>query len=248
MRSNRIGPTRCFLQSDTLKASDRVFSDTRIMGKKHNKGKKLHNFDEKLHNSDPGSGERNIAEGKREMDAYTWYGPTGKMHSAPRSENGSVHLKDLVLDKEETYAYRLNEIARHTKDLRSTTQHPTQTQPSVEGAAATPEGDLQQKESSSMLRFTQAELEGYTAQRQEGLAKKSRDWILRSSETLWAISKGEISYDTVNALRSYVLTRWESADSHLKVLGFAVRFLKFLASTKRDQRYLHSNYTLNVRE
>jgi integrase len=42
----------------------------------------------------------------------------------------------------------------------------------------------------------------------------------------------------VNALRAYVLKRWESSDSHSKVLGFAVRFLKFLASTRRDQRYL----------
>src|SRR5659263_56605 len=42
---------RFFLQSDMLETSDRVFSNRRIMGKKHNKGKKLHNFDEKLHNS-----------------------------------------------------------------------------------------------------------------------------------------------------------------------------------------------------
>ncbi len=89
-----------------------------------------------------------------------------------------------------------------------------------------------------ILRFTREELEGYTAQRQEKLAKKSRDWISQSSETLWDITKGEISYDTVNALRAYVLKRWESPDSHSKVLGFAVRFLKFLASTKRDPGYL----------
>ena len=87
-----------------------------------------------------------------------------------------------------------------------------------------------QKESSLTLSFTRDELKGYTAQRQERLAKKSRDWILRSSETLWAITMGEISYDTVKALRAYVLKRWESSDSHSKVLGFAVRFLKFLAS------------------
>ena len=100
----------------------------------HDKDEKLRNSEEKLHNSRSNSGKRNEAAGKKEKDTYTWYGPTGKTHSAPRSEDGSVRLADLVLDEEEVYAYRLNEIAKHTEQLRFTTPKPTQTQSGAEGA------------------------------------------------------------------------------------------------------------------
>jgi integrase len=87
------------------------------------------------------------------------------------------------------------------------------------------------------LSFTKDELDQYVANRTKGIAPKSRDWIFRSSETLWAITQGEISHKTVNALRDNVLDKYESPDSHSKVLSFAKSFLKFLTTTKAEPRY-----------
>jgi len=70
------------------------------------------------------------------------------------------------------------------------------------------------------------------------MAKKSVDWIDRSSEALWESTKGEISHQTVTGLRTFVLDKYQSRDSHSKVLSFAVGFLNFLAQTKIDPRYL----------
>jgi integrase len=88
------------------------------------------------------------------------------------------------------------------------------------------------------LYFTRAELDAYIAYRSEGMAKKSQDWINRSSETLWESTNGEISHQTVTSLRTFVLDKYQSRDSHSKVLSFATGFLNFLAQTKIDQSYL----------
>ena len=88
------------------------------------------------------------------------------------------------------------------------------------------------------LYFTRADLDAYIAYRSEGMAKKSKDWISRSSEVLWQSTNGEISHQTVTGLRTFVLDKYQSRDSHSKVLSFAVGFLSFLAQTKIDQRYL----------
>ncbi len=88
------------------------------------------------------------------------------------------------------------------------------------------------------LYYTRAELDAYIAYRSEGMAKKSKDWIVRSSEALWDATKGEISHQTVTGLRTFVLDKYQSRDSHSKVLSFAVGFLNFLAQTKIDPSYL----------
>jgi len=87
------------------------------------------------------------------------------------------------------------------------------------------------------LSFTKDELDQYVTYRTKGIAPKSRDWIFRSSEALWAITHGEISYDTVNALRDSVLEKYKSPDSHSKVLSFAKSFLENLATIRREPRY-----------
>jgi hypothetical protein len=204
----------------------------------HDEVEKLHNSEEKLRNSRSNSGKKNEAAGKKQKDTYTWYGPTGKTHSAPRSEEGSVRLADLVLDEEEVYAHRLNEIAKHTEQLRFTTPKPTQTQSGAEGAKAIAEGSLQQKESSLMLSFSRDELDRYVLSRKSGLAEKSRDWINRASKLLWDCSKGDISHQTVEMLRERALKEYTSPDSHSKVLSFAKSFLKFLATTRAEPRYV----------
>ena len=89
-----------------------------------------------------------------------------------------------------------------------------------------------------VLNFTQAELESYVTYRSEGLAEKSKDWITRSSEALWESTRGEISHQTMTRLRTFVLEKYNSADSHSKVLSFAVGFLNFLAQTNIDPRYV----------
>ena len=135
------------------------------------------------------------------------------------------------------YAYRLNEIARLTQELRSTTPQPTQTQRGAEGAIGIPAGDLLQKESSLTLSFSQYELDRYVMFRKSGLAEKSRYWINRSSKSLWDCTKGELSHQTVETLRERTLEEYKSTDSHSKVLSFAKSFLKFLTTTRSEPRY-----------
>ena len=88
------------------------------------------------------------------------------------------------------------------------------------------------------LSFTQAELKAYVVYRSEGLAKKSKDWINRSSEALWESTRGEISHQTTTGLRTFVLSKYSSVDAHRKVLGFAAAFLKYLAQMRVEPRYL----------
>ena len=89
-----------------------------------------------------------------------------------------------------------------------------------------------------VLNFTQAELESYVTYRSEGLAQKSKDWITRSSDAVWESTRGEISHQTMTRLRTFVLEKYNSVDSHSKVLSFAVGFLNFLAQTNIDPRYV----------
>jgi integrase len=86
--------------------------------------------------------------------------------------------------------------------------------------------------------FTQDALNQYVSYRNEGLAKKSTDWINRASQALWESTQGEISHQTMTSFRTYVLSRYSSVDAHRKVLGFAAAFLKYLAQVRVDPRYL----------
>jgi len=90
----------------------------------------------------------------------------------------------------------------------------------------------------SNLSFNKDELEEYASFRSKGIALKSRDWIFRSAEALWTYTSGEISPKTLSALRDHVLEKYESADSHSKVLSFAKSFLKRIATTQEEPRYL----------
>ena len=60
------------------------------------------------------------------------------------------------------------------------------------------------------LTFTKDELDRFVGIKVKGLVEKSQDWIYRSSEALWAITQGEISPDTVNALRDSVLEKLQT--------------------------------------
>ena len=91
---------------------------------------------------------------------------------------------------------------------------------------------------SPMFSFTLHALDQYVAYRNEGLAKKSKDWINRASQALWDSTQGEISHQSMINFRTYVLSKYSSVDAHRKVLGFAAAFLKYLAQVKVDPRYL----------
>jgi len=87
------------------------------------------------------------------------------------------------------------------------------------------------------LTFTKTELKHFVLQRKEKLAAKSQDWIDRASKALWKCTKGELSRDSMTALRQNVLHKYSSADSHSKVLNFATAFLKFLATTRSEPKF-----------
>jgi hypothetical protein len=132
---------------------------------------------------------------------------------------------DEVEWHEENDPYMLKEEARLRKALKRQREEEAEEQAKAEQVDRN-------------LTFTQDELDQFVTFRTKGIAPKSRDWIFRSSEALWAITRGELSYDTLNALRDHVLEKYDSPDSHSKVLSFAKSFLKFLATTKAEPRYL----------
>ncbi|MGD0172736.1 MAG: hypothetical protein ABSB81_11555 [Halobacteriota archaeon] len=87
------------------------------------------------------------------------------------------------------------------------------------------------------LSFSKSDLDNYAALRKEKLAKKSQLWIDRDATELWEFTKGEVSQRSLTTLRQNVLSKYQSADSHSKVLSFATSFLKFLATTRSEPRY-----------
>ncbi|MGZ4904585.1 MAG: hypothetical protein ACXV5I_07210, partial [Halobacteriota archaeon] len=87
------------------------------------------------------------------------------------------------------------------------------------------------------LPFTQEELTGYAERRKYGLSKYSVDWIDRAQKAVWNCTKGVISKQSIDELRLFVLSKYRSEDSHIKVLSFAKAFLKFLTKAGLDTRY-----------
>jgi len=81
------------------------------------------------------------------------------------------------------------------------------------------------------------ELKGYAERRKYGLTKYSNYWIDRARRDIWESTRGVVSKKSVDELRRFVLTKYRSEDSHVKVFGFAKAFLKFLTKTRLDTRY-----------
>ncbi|MGZ4846899.1 MAG: hypothetical protein ACXV2B_03775 [Halobacteriota archaeon] len=73
--------------------------------------------------------------------------------------------------------------------------------------------------------------------RRFGLSEHSVDWIERASLDLWYATNGMISKETMEAFRSFVLTKYHSAWSHGKTLSFAKAFLSYLTKLHLDGRY-----------
>jgi len=87
------------------------------------------------------------------------------------------------------------------------------------------------------LSFTLRELKSYIEHRKTGLTKKSQDWIERAAKAFWHYTKGIINKNSLDALRTNTLEKYQCEDSKSKMLSFAVAFLKYLTKTSLDNRY-----------
>jgi hypothetical protein len=223
---------------------------------RHNKDKKLHNSREKLHNSGEESKEAtNLVEllEKSGVD----YRTVAEDYIA-ESEARWARLTRLLPDVDERPPDPVGDyhiaIADHIQEIikKAMNQEPIalNPQPITIIGAPTPSSEQTQRGtiagyrdvcggplSTRELRFTREDLEDYVTLRSKGLAPKSKDWINRASKALWASTGGKISRATVTALREFTFGKYESADSHSKVLSFSSAFLNHLTTTQAEPRY-----------
>jgi len=85
--------------------------------------------------------------------------------------------------------------------------------------------------------FSEEELGAYTEFRKIGLTEKSVDWIERASATFWDATNGTINKEILDALRTFVLGKYNCECAKSKQLGFAKAFLKYLTKTRLDPRF-----------
>jgi hypothetical protein len=97
-----------------------------------------------------------------------------------------------------------------------------------------------------VLDFELDELRSYTEARSIGLARKSVDWIKRASTAFWRATHGTVTKQSIDRLRSYTLTRYQSTWSRSKTLAFAKAFLAYLTKTRLDTRYQAFNIFLEL--
>ncbi|MDD1721288.1 MAG: hypothetical protein LUP95_04810 [Euryarchaeota archaeon] len=87
------------------------------------------------------------------------------------------------------------------------------------------------------LWFAHEDLNGYLTLRSAGLAHKSVNWLRKSAELLWNVTRGTVSMVTMRHLRDHVLAKYKNSEAKRKVLQFARAFLRYLAKITFDQRY-----------
>jgi integrase len=96
------------------------------------------------------------------------------------------------------------------------------------------------------LDFELDELCSYTEARSIGLARKSVDWIKRASTAFWRASRGTVTKQSMDYLRSYVLQKYQSSWSKSKILAFAKAFLAYLTKTRLNTQYQAFNIFLGL--
>jgi hypothetical protein len=87
------------------------------------------------------------------------------------------------------------------------------------------------------LPYSIDELHSFTESRKEGLSKRSLNWIEKSSDTIWTVTKGTISQNSMEEIRRYVLQKYSSDCSYSKVVSFTKSFLRYLSKIRMDLRY-----------
>ena len=82
------------------------------------------------------------------------------------------------------------------------------------------------------------ELDSYLAWRTVGLTHKSSVWIKKAAEVFWINTKGTISKDSLEQLRTFLFKKYSDTYAQSKVLNFTEGFLKYQAKLTLDPRYL----------
>jgi integrase len=77
----------------------------------------------------------------------------------------------------------------------------------------------------------------YAERRKYGLTKYSIYWIDRAKKDIWESTRGLVSKESIDELHRFVLKKYRSEHSHVKVFGFAKAFLKFLTKARLDTSY-----------
>ena len=71
----------------------------------------------------------------------------------------------------------------------------------------------------------------------QGLAQRSIDWLDRAAKQFWDHTQGEITQESLTQYRNFILTEYESRDSHSKTLGFSTAFLNHLSKLHMNPKY-----------
>jgi hypothetical protein len=129
-----------------------------------------------------------------------------------RFESGRAHL--LLADQDPLHSFSISELSTQLSTPRQTT--------------------VTQSLATLALDFELDELCSYTEARSIGLARKSVDWIKRSSTAFWRATRGTVKKQSIDRLRSYTLERYQSTWSRSKTLAFAKAFLGYLTKTRLD--------------
>ena len=205
---------------------------------------------EELPTSDSGDENEKEAEGKPETVIVDRGGVIAVHHRLPDGtlDNGCEFFDyELIPDENEDYAHLDEDVQKAWRKARTIKTVDVETIEAVKDildcydkpifTPETPGTDSPATPGEPRLSFTKPDLDAYAAQRKERLAKKSQQWIDKDAVELWESTKGVVSQLTLKELRQNVLKKYESADSHSKVLSFAKSFLKFLTTTKAEPRY-----------
>lgn len=83
-----------------------------------------------------------------------------------------------------------------------------------------------------VLTFTKGELCKYVDARIIGLADRSCDWIVRAAKMLWLNTRGEVSLNSMERVRSTTLTQYSSVWSYAQTLSFVKAFLRYLTKLR----------------
>jgi len=205
---------------------------------------------EELPTSDSGDENEKEAEGKPETVIVDRGDVIVVHHRLPDGtlDNGCEFFDyELIPDEDEDYAHLDEDVQKAWRKARTIKTVDVETIEAVKDildcydkpifTPETPGTDSPATPGEPRLSFTKPDLDAYAAQRKERLAKKSQQWIDTDAAELWESTKGVVSQPTPKELRQNVLKKYESADSHSKVLSFAKSFLKFLTTTKAEPRY-----------
>jgi integrase len=96
------------------------------------------------------------------------------------------------------------------------------------------------------LTFSPEQLVAYKNWRIKGLDRKSSNWMNKAAEIVWHYTCGTISKLTMDAVRDFVLSKYNCVYSKRKVLNFTKGLLKYLTKTTFDTRFQAFEFFLEM--